>query len=73
LPKLSRRYAGFRHEKYAVYVWRSVREDGDTKTEMSRRTLENPDDDARSAASPRPLAWGRTGHRESYGTRSCPS
>jgi integrase len=36
--------AGFRHEKYAVYVWRSVREDGDTKTEKSRRTLEIPDD-----------------------------
>lgn len=35
---------GFTHEKYAVYVWRSVREDGDTKTEKSRRTLEIPDD-----------------------------
>ena len=35
---------GFRHEKFAVYVWRSVREDGDTKTEDSRRTLEIPDD-----------------------------
>jgi integrase len=36
--------AGFKHKKYAVYVWRSVREDGDTKTEKSRRTLEIPDD-----------------------------
>jgi integrase len=35
---------GFKHDKYAVYVWRSVREDGDTKTEKSRRTLEIPDD-----------------------------
>jgi integrase len=34
---------GFTNEKYAVYVWRSVREDGDTKTELSRRTLEVPD------------------------------
>jgi integrase len=40
--------AGFRHDKYAVYVWRSVREDGDTKTEDSRRTLEIPDDVARA-------------------------
>ena len=32
------------NEKYAVYVWRSVREDGDTKTELSRRTLEIPDE-----------------------------
>jgi integrase len=39
---------GFRHDKYAVYVWRSVREDGDTKTEKSRRTLEIPDDVARA-------------------------
>lgn len=35
---------GFRTEKYAVYVWRSVREDGDTTTELSRRTLEIPDE-----------------------------
>ncbi len=34
--------AGFGHERYAVYVWRSVRVDGDTKTEQSRRTLEVP-------------------------------
>jgi integrase len=40
--------AGFHHEKYAVYVWRSVREDGDTKTEKSRRTLEIPDDVGRA-------------------------
>lgn len=39
---------GFTREKYAVYVWRSVREDGDTKTEKSRRTLEIPDDVARA-------------------------
>jgi integrase len=35
--------AGFEHNKFAVYVWRSVREDGDTKTEKSRRTLAIPD------------------------------
>ena len=35
--------AGFRRKKYAVYVWRSVRQDGDTKTEKSRRTLEIPE------------------------------
>jgi integrase len=39
---------GFKHNKYAVYVWRSVRVDGDTKTEKSRRTLEIPDDVARA-------------------------
>ena len=39
---------GFRRKKYAVYVWRSVREDGDTKTEKPRRTLEIPDGVARA-------------------------
>jgi hypothetical protein len=39
---------GFRRKKYAVYVWRSVREDGDTKTEKSRRTREIPDDVAKA-------------------------
>jgi integrase len=34
--------AGFDHERFAVYVRRSVRVDGDTKTEKSRRTLELP-------------------------------
>jgi len=34
--------AGFDHKKFAIYVWRSVREGGDTKTEKSRRTLELP-------------------------------
>jgi integrase len=38
--------AGFDHSKFAVYVWRSVRTDGDTKTEKSRRTLEIPDEAA---------------------------
>jgi integrase len=33
---------GFDHDKFAIYVWRSVREDGDTKTKKSRRTLELP-------------------------------
>src|SRR6185503_17170375 len=30
------------HEKFAVYVWRSVRAHGDTKTQRSRRTLALP-------------------------------
>jgi integrase len=34
--------AGFDHDTFAIYVWRSVRADGDTKTEKSRRTLELP-------------------------------
>jgi integrase len=38
--------AGFNHERFAVYVWRSVRADGDTKTELSRRTLEIPEEAA---------------------------
>jgi integrase len=33
---------GFKHERFAIYVWRSVRAHGDTKTEKSRRTLELP-------------------------------
>jgi len=40
--------AGFDHEKFAVYVWRSVRAGGDTKTAKSRRTLEVPDEVARA-------------------------
>jgi len=38
--------AGFGHKRFAVYVWRSVRATGDTKTELSRRTLEVPDEAA---------------------------
>jgi integrase len=34
--------AGFDHERFAIYVWRSVRANGDTKTQKSRRTLELP-------------------------------
>jgi integrase len=40
--------AGFDHQKFAVYVWRSVRAGGDTKTQKSRRTLEVPDEVARA-------------------------
>jgi len=36
--------AGFDHERFAICVWRSVRVDGDTKTEKSRRTLELPEE-----------------------------
>jgi site-specific recombinase XerC len=38
--------AGFDHERFAICVWRSVRVNGDTKTEKSRRTLELPDEAA---------------------------
>jgi integrase len=34
--------AKWEHEQFAVLVWRSVREDGETKTELSRRSLELP-------------------------------
>jgi hypothetical protein len=37
---------GFDHEKFAAYEWRSVREDGDTKTDLSCRTLEIPEEAA---------------------------
>jgi len=40
--------AGFDHERFAIYVWRSVRANGDTKTEKSRRTLELPTQAAES-------------------------
>lgn len=33
---------GFDHDRFALYVWRSVRTHGDTKTRKSRRTLELP-------------------------------
>ena len=44
--------------KLAVYVWRSVRAGGDTKTQKSRRTLEVPDEVAR-ALKPAPHQAGR--------------
>lgn len=34
--------AGWDHDDFAVYVWRSVRAGGDTKTPKSRRTLKLP-------------------------------
>ncbi|MEV5495540.1 site-specific integrase [Nonomuraea fuscirosea] len=34
--------AGWKHKEFAVYVWRSVRAHGDTKTPKSRRTLKLP-------------------------------
>ncbi len=34
--------AGWEHSEFAVYVWRSVRATGDTKTRKSRRTLALP-------------------------------
>lgn len=35
--------AGWEHEQFAIYVWRSVRRTGDTKTVKSRRSLLIPD------------------------------
>ncbi|WP_242614196.1 tyrosine-type recombinase/integrase [Actinomadura roseirufa] len=35
--------AGWDHEEFAIYVWRSVRATGDTKTKKSRRTLKLPE------------------------------
>ena len=34
--------AGWEHDDFAVYVWRSVRQKGDTKTVKSRRSLKLP-------------------------------
>ena len=34
--------AGWDHERFAIYVWRSVRAGGDTKTKKSRRSLALP-------------------------------
>jgi integrase len=34
--------AGWDHDRFAIYVWRSVRTGGDTKTKKSRRTLALP-------------------------------
>jgi integrase len=34
--------AGWEHEEFATYVWRSVRAKGDTKTVKSRRSLKLP-------------------------------
>ena len=42
--------AGFDHDRFAIYVWRSVRANGDTKTEKSRRTLELPGPGRRGAS-----------------------
>ncbi|MGN9837576.1 tyrosine-type recombinase/integrase [Nonomuraea sp. H19] len=33
---------GWEHREFAIYVWRSVRKKGDTKTVRSRRTLKMP-------------------------------
>jgi integrase len=43
--------AGFDRKRFASYVWRSVREDGDTKTEKSRRTLKLPSEAAKAMRS----------------------
>ena len=63
LPQLPRRPVtdvGFGHEQFAIYVWRSVREGGDTKTEKSRRTLKLPD---QAAAALRKLHTRQTAER----------
>jgi site-specific recombinase XerD len=40
--------AGFDHGKFAIYVWRSVRAGGDTKTQKSRLTIEVPSEVAKA-------------------------
>ena len=66
--------AGFDHERFAIYVWRSVRADGDTKTEKSRRTLELPGQAADALrehrARARPTSGSRPGPRGKI-TASC--
>ncbi len=47
--------AGFDHEKFAIYVWRSVRATGDTKTSKSRRTLKLPNRAAKALKEHRAL------------------
>jgi integrase len=42
---------GFDRERFAIYVWRSVRAGGDTKTEKSRRTLKLPSEAAKAMRS----------------------
>jgi integrase len=59
--------AGWGHAQMALYVWRSVRKKGDTKTTRSRRSLQLPDRcvdvlralyDAQHAELPEGTAWG---------------
>lgn len=51
--------AGFKRKCFAIYVWRSVRKHGDSKTRKSRRTLEIPKDvaDALKVHRTRQAAW----------------
>ncbi|MFC9971442.1 hypothetical protein ACFVH6_11160 [Spirillospora sp. NPDC127200] len=39
---MSSKEAGWEHEQFAVYIWRSVRAGGRTKTKKSRRSLVLP-------------------------------
>lgn len=61
---------GFRRKKYAVYVWRSVREDGDTKTQKSRRTLEIPTMSPGRSRSTTPPKPRNASKRAARGTRT---
>lgn len=58
--------AGFDHKRFAIYVWRSVRANGDTKTEKSRRTLELP---TQAAAALRTHHVGQARERLAAGKR----
>lgn len=51
--------AGCDQERFAIYVWRSVRADGDTGTEKSRRTLELPGQAADALRGKRRRGWPR--------------
>jgi integrase len=54
---------GFDHERLAIYVWRSVRANGDTKTEKSRRTLELPTQAAEAPHTHHTRQAGERDHR----------
>jgi integrase len=54
---------GFDHERFAIYVWRSVRANGDTKTEKSRRTLELPTQAAEAPHTHHTRQAGERDHR----------
>ncbi|MEO3892122.1 site-specific integrase [Nonomuraea sp. B5E05] len=58
--------AGWEHSDFAVYVWRSVRQKGDTKTVKSRRSLKLPQrcvDALRLLKEAQDVARGKAGER----------
>lgn len=61
---------GWDQEEFGIYVWRSVRTDGDTKTEKSRRTLKLPE---RCVTALRALWHQRQADRKKVGDAWVPS